>query len=343
MTDEIVAAQDAAAKEEAIARAVVQAVSTRLDADVILFNSRIDDKAADDLHAVLEASPRIKKNVFVVLTTYGGDAHAAYVIGRDLQLRYNEGKVIICIGGPCYSAGTLIVLCAHELVIADRGRLGPLDVQLVKRDELGERVSGLTVSSAFDELPQKAFSTFVSFVHSLKTVYGQQITLKTSLDVAATITAGLFGEIYKQIDPLRVGQDAMNLKIAGHYGKMLGETSKNVQEGAIERLMKRYPSHECIIDREEAKELFASVRQPANDETQLLTLLGPLTTRVSRERAIIQLNNANEGGSDDDAGDGATQSGKGAVKHRVRGKYTGKQAVQGTDREAGSDSAAEGT
>jgi membrane-bound ClpP family serine protease len=108
--------------ENAIAR-VVRSLVDRHDADVILFNQSIDEDAAARFHDLLESVPRERSNVFLVLATFGGDAHAAYMIARDLQLRYK--KVTLCIAGDCYSAGTLIVLCAHDLVITDRGRLGP--------------------------------------------------------------------------------------------------------------------------------------------------------------------------------------------------------------------------
>src|SRR5262249_45578142 len=118
---------------------IVQAASDHLDADIILFNQPIDEIVAEAFHNLLDKHPSKHKNVYFMLATFGGDPHAAYVIARDLQRRYD--KVTLCIAGDCYSAGTIIVLCAHELVISDRGRLGPLDVQILKKDELSERLS----------------------------------------------------------------------------------------------------------------------------------------------------------------------------------------------------------
>ena len=39
---------------------------------------------------------------------------------------------------------------AHELMMGDRGELGPLDVQIVKADEMDEQKSGLVAEAAFE-------------------------------------------------------------------------------------------------------------------------------------------------------------------------------------------------
>jgi ClpP class serine protease len=40
------------------------------------------------------------------------------------------------VSGYCKSAGTLIALGANELAFGEHGELGPLDVQIAKRDEV---------------------------------------------------------------------------------------------------------------------------------------------------------------------------------------------------------------
>lgn len=275
-----------------------QKVEVKLDADIILFNASISNAAAIRFHDLLERTPPRHKNVFLMLATLGGDAHAAYVIARDLQRRYD--KVIICIAGDAYSAGTLIVLCAHELVFTDRGRLGPLDAQILKKDELSERLSGLTVGMALEELRQKT-SEAISFIAlDLKSNFGQQLSFKTALDVAASTTAQMFGEIYKQIDPNRLGEDARSLQIAQHYGQRLGRVSKNLKPDAVDRLLTDYPSHECIIDRTEAEELFVNLRSPGIEELDLLRLLGPAATEAGEERLMVLFPSINDEHEDED-------------------------------------------
>ena len=278
-----------------------QTVANRLKSDVILFNQPIDPQVSDKFHARLESIPKKHTNAFLIFATFGGDAHAAYVIARDLQLRYKE--IVVCIAGDCYSAGTLFVCCANELVITDRGRLGPLDVQLVKRDEIGERISGLTVGIALQELQRESFEAFMGFVTNLKEAFGVQLSLKTAMEVATDLTTGVFQEVYRQIDPIRLAEDARYLRIASHYGEILAKASGNLKPNAVDRLLKGYPSHECIIDRTEAGELFKRVRPPEQDEVELLRILGRGATNAtfrSDDGLMVVLSELKERGNADE-------------------------------------------
>lgn len=71
--------------------------------------------------------------LFMLVTT-GGDADAAYRLATTLQNHY---ETITCyVTGYCKSAGTLVAIGAHSLVMSDCGELGPVDVQLYKEDEI---------------------------------------------------------------------------------------------------------------------------------------------------------------------------------------------------------------
>jgi ClpP class serine protease len=141
-------------------QAAADAVSMALDADVILINGRIERHL--DRHLIeLCLQRRRKSSVFLILVTQGGDADAAYRIARCLQESYQ--RFVCFISGYCKSAGTLIALGAHELTFCDHGELGPLDVQMAKKDDLWELESGLTVMTALGALHEKAFSSFEYF------------------------------------------------------------------------------------------------------------------------------------------------------------------------------------
>ena len=273
--------------KKALLNAAVSKVATTLSADVVIFNSDVGDGSASELHTALESIAKPKKSIFFVLVTFGGDPHAAYRIARELQLRYE--RVILCIAGDCYSAGTLVVLSAHEVVIADRGNLGPIDVQILKKDELREYISGLAVQMSLNELNKAASKAAIEIVDALKHRYGRSLSFKTALDLGANITSHTFGEIYRQIDPIRIGEDGRLLKIASHYGFLLGGKSRNLKPDAIRRLLEDYPSHECIIDREEAGELFNSVRRPSESELVLLEQLSDFATDARQGPFIASL------------------------------------------------------
>jgi ClpP class serine protease len=96
------------------------------------------------------------------MATHGGDPSAAYRIARAIQHAYKtreqdptkRGQFSIAVDTVCKSAGTLICLGATQLFMTDDAELGPIDVQLRKPEEIGERTSGLTPVQAMDTLPR---------------------------------------------------------------------------------------------------------------------------------------------------------------------------------------------
>ena len=110
---------------------IVQAVSA-LDADVLYVSGVLDRDTADILREV--HSRRTRGKCILVLTTFGGDPAAAYLMARFLRDVHPDGFTVF-IPGRCKSAGTLLALGAREIVMGDRGELGPLDIQVSEKDE----------------------------------------------------------------------------------------------------------------------------------------------------------------------------------------------------------------
>ena len=81
----------------------------------------------------------------------------------------------------------------------------------------------------------------------------------------------LYGNIYSQVDPIRLGSVVRANNIAMHYGERLG--SKNLKSEALGSLVLGYPSHDFVIDREQAAELFHCVREPTSGEEALVELV----------------------------------------------------------------------
>ena len=208
-----------------------------------------------------------KKNdrAFLMLTTLGGDAAVAYRIARHLQKQYKCFSVYI--NTLCKSAGTLVALGADKIIMSDYAEMGPLDVQILKADELGERSSGLTIYDSLDTLQTEAFKMFEKTFLDIRYKSNLQITTKSAMDVAANIIVGLYNPIFAQIDPMRMGEFSRAIRIAWDYGQRIG--TDNLKSGTISKLIMGYPDHGFIIDYTEAKELFNHVRE-ASDAEQLL-------------------------------------------------------------------------
>ncbi len=241
----------------------------------MLFNFGLDTGFEEYLYRFLSRRRTKKKNLLLFLTTEGGFPNVAYRIGRWLQDAYSDGQITIVVVGWCKSAGTLICIAAHRLLISDTGELGPLDVQIAKTDEMWERSSGLVVEAAFEKLQQESFKLFFKHLMDIKEQAGR-ITFKTAADLAAQMVVGQTHDIFAKIDPLTVG-DRSNL-IAEQYAIRLNLKASNLiasrRVDALDMLLRGYPSHSFVIDREEASKLFKHVDAPAGNVAQLAQILG---------------------------------------------------------------------
>ena len=250
---------------------IARAVADDLDADVILYNGATH-RAGADLLIKETASPRRRRNVLLLLVTPGGDPDAAYRIARWLQHKYE--RFTLYVSGYCKSAGTLIAVGAHELVISERGELGPLDVQMSKRDELLESQSGLDVQATLAALQGHALDTFVSTLLEINLVSGGTVSLQMAAEIATSMTTGLFAPLYGQIDPIYIGETSRAMDIANEYGERLLNAGDNIGMEQLDRIVSGYPSHSFVIDGNEARALFCHVRDPKEKEGELADLLG---------------------------------------------------------------------
>lgn len=288
-----------------LARRVAEAQNT----DVMVYNGPIDDGAADEVHSLITGREDRQPKLTLVLTTFGGDAHEAYRIARRIRIYYEAFHVLVC--GYCKSAGTLLVLGADELILAEQAELGPLDVQVVKHDELSDRTSGLAPQEALSVLEKRVAGAFVDIFYDLK--LDLRLTTKTAADAAAALATGAYSPVFAQLDPIRVGEINRHMQIAMEYGKRLIRQGKNAKLQTVADLVSGYPSHGFVIDLAEARDLFDRVRQPTEHERALVSSAGlaNLVRSPSSDRrtliAYLNLENANAEEADREGGEeGAT-------------------------------------
>lgn len=246
-------------------------IARKLDADILLFSGAIYAEA-DDILIPLVAQKKRRKNIVLMLTSYGGQADAAYKIARCLREEYKNGEFILYVDSMCKSAGTLIALGAHQIVMSDQAELGPLDVQVYKQDEVGEFASGLTPIQALSTLRAESFKLWED--HFKKLRYRYTLSTRLAASIAARMAIGMFRSIYEQIDPMRLGENERAMMIGYHYGQRLKTT--NLKGDTIDQLLVSYPSHGFVIDRTEARKLFVNVREPTIDEERLAHLVQPI-------------------------------------------------------------------
>ncbi|HWZ44127.1 MAG TPA: hypothetical protein VNW97_11655 [Candidatus Saccharimonadales bacterium] len=240
------------------------------DTDVFMYNAEIKRPYDRELFDLCGKRIR-RKNVALILASEGGDPDAAYRIARCFQEHYDRFTCVI--PGYCKSAGTIIAIGAHELMMSDAAELGPIDVQMSKRDELEEWQSGLTLTSAIRALHEHSFAAFEHFFLTTMQRSKKRVTFKTATDIAAKLTAGLFGPVFQHIDPMMVGESFRATSIALHYGVRLDMHSENLLEDSLDFLISKYPTHGFVIDRAEAENLFKRVKKPGKAYETLIDAL----------------------------------------------------------------------
>lgn len=242
------------------ATSTMRDAADELDADILLINAPMGNGIEAKIRSVVEARTKRRENLVVVLVTAGGLADAAYRSSVYLQTQYQ--RVTYCISGWCKSAGTLMAIGGHELIFACTGEMGPLDVQVIVKDELAEsRDSGLIVDAAFDALTDTAYKVFQKFLTGIVIDSQGVITTKMAADVSSSMTIGLMSPVFEKIDPLRMGTDQRLMSIGREYAIRLNKKAQNLKGAdALNMLLNGYPSHGFVIDLGEAENLFVNVK-----------------------------------------------------------------------------------
>lgn len=225
--------------------------------DIYSYAGAISPAGYAKICAQISSSKRAD-SALLIMGTPGGDPHAGFRIARALQHTYEEGFSAL-IPRYCKSAGTLVLLGAKKLYMADQSELGPLDIQIKKGDELYGRNSGLDMNQAVDFLKAESLASFNQFMERF---VRQGLSTKFAAEIAVKLVNGIFNPIAAQIDPLRLAEMQRATAITLSYGQLLSETGKNVQPSGLGTLVGGYPSHGFVIDRKEARSIFNEVDPP---------------------------------------------------------------------------------
>ena len=195
------------------------AVSESLDAMVFVYSGDIDSAGFASLLKSIQRSDEqpYYPNAVMLLTTHGGLASQAYRIARLIQNITKD--FYLCLPAGCKSAGTLIALGASQLFMSAASELGPLDVQLSQRDEIGQRRSGMVVRTALDGLRDETYKIYEDVLLKITAGSRKNVRFEVASRIAATIAIGVMTPVYAQIDPETLGSDLRDLSIATAYGK----------------------------------------------------------------------------------------------------------------------------
>jgi hypothetical protein len=253
------------------ARRLVSRISKSIEAELILICGNVDEAATSTIIAQCEERAALS-NVVLVLITLGGEPDAGYRLARYLQNKFERFSIFI--PSMCKSAGTLVAIGAHEIIIGPFGELGPLDVQFYKLDELDEISSGLIAKAAISSLETTAIAMFERYFTKLQRKSGGLVTLRTATNIASDFVAKLLSPVYAQINPFSIGENDLAMRVAKDYAERLTSHSGNLKSpDALQLLVEGYPSHDFVIDRAEAETLFNNIRAADDDFLQLTRAL----------------------------------------------------------------------
>lgn len=242
----------------------IRKLSTEMDADLVLLADSLFDDRVDGCMRAIEEIANKKTNIGLILITYGGSPDTAFRFVRFLKRNYK--KITLFVFSYCKSAGTLIALGSDEIVMANFGELGPIDVQVRKTDKATKTESGLSYFQAINTLTTLSNSFFKESFDQITSAVRGELTNIEVAQIAEKLTAELFSPITSKLDPLRLGEVDRAANIAAAYGERLCNNAD-----AVRRLTGDYPSHEFVIDIDEARTLFDNnkVRPPTPDEAKL--------------------------------------------------------------------------
>jgi Serine dehydrogenase proteinase len=198
----------------------------------------------------------------LIVHSYGGDIHAAYLIMSVLRERMNNGKgrLVACVPSRAQSAATLLCLGADQILLGELGALGPLDAQIRKGvTDAGtpNYISALHLLKALSRLQEfslESFTAMAGYLDAHQASHEDQV--RYGIKYSHAITAPLFEHIASG----DVGYWDQMLKTGEEYGRRLLEQGDLVMDdieidrkdhirSIVHRLVFDYPSHELVIDR----------------------------------------------------------------------------------------------
>lgn len=199
--------------------------------------------------------------VTLILVTIGGSGPAAFKIARLLQNHYEDFQIFV--PAYCKSAGTVVALGAHTILMTSMSELGPIDSQVLEQDAIGMVGSSLCTRASLDSLFEASYDFFED--STIRLVHKSQgsISFKLAAEISAMMATSMVSSLVAKIDPTLLGKHRREDEEGIKYGLLLAEVSENAKDGTVQKLTTDYPKHDFVIDRMQAEQLFHNVEEPS--------------------------------------------------------------------------------
>lgn len=230
--------------------------------------SHIEDMFFGHRHALPQGKP-----IALLIESPGGDAACAYRISKLLQRRCGSFTAIVV--NWAKSAATLLALGASEIILGERGQLGPLDVQVYDPSR-EEQNSALNETQALERLHAAGLEALVNTLYVLRQAIPPGRTPRKRYEAllphALKFVAESMRPIYEKVDVVQYTARLRDLKVAEEYAVRLlsPKYHPRVAEQLARCLVERYPDHAFVIDFDEAKDLGLNVKEPTLEQSEQL-------------------------------------------------------------------------
>lgn len=230
------------------------------------------------------------ERVDLLIHSGGGDINVAYQIVEILRMHCQSLTAVV----PLYakSAATLLCLGADDIVMDELAQLGPLDTQIVE-EKKGGQLSFASALNPFKTLEQLRQFSLETLDIAVKLIVSRcPMNPDEALDHATKFVAAITGPLLGQLSPEKLGEYSRALAVGTEYGQRLlrrySKIPEDRQDQLLERLVHGYPSHDYIIDYQEAVELGLPVKLFTDSERAVAERLLRAVSAAGNEVGIVE-------------------------------------------------------
>src|SRR5271157_4537931 len=209
----------------------------------------------------------------ILVHSPGGHVDIAYQLAKFFRAHCKKLNVLV----PLYakSAATVLCLNADHVFMGEFAELGPLDVQI--EDELEKGKQSFPPLNEFKSMKflKEHATEYLDFFTELLVDRG--LSVKQALHEAIPGVVGIMNPLYGHIDPSKLGSYRRMLAEGEEYAKRLLNSVNNERvDDLVQQLVWEYPSHNFVIDYDEAESIGIPVKRLglAEEKALIKAILG---------------------------------------------------------------------
>lgn len=253
-------------EKQQISQDMLNQLADELDCAILILKGVFFDGDQETLHllgVVRSKADELKRwdKLCVLVDSGGGQLEPFFRILK--VIRQNVSTLDALVPRHAKSAATFFCLGADEILMGPDGELGPLDPQVQDPSGGTRPISPLETFRALDELKNYCLDASLdtlNFVvdHLMRNNYMDR---PYAMEQAMRMVSAIAGSIYSRVDMHELGQMGRYLSISETYAQLVMRrwSYKDLTEAQrriiVYRLVHRYPTHDFVIDLQEAQEI----------------------------------------------------------------------------------------